>query len=98
MTVYKITISLPSRAAEHVKRAVRHGRATSASAYIAAAIEEKANAGSFRDLLAEMLDETGGPMTGAERRETDRLLGVTPAQRRALARKKLVKAKPRQRR
>ncbi len=77
MTVYKITVSLTSRAAEHVKRAVRHGRTPSASAYITAAIEEKANAGDLDDMLDDMLDRTGGPMTPAEIRETERKLGIT---------------------
>jgi len=88
MTVYKITISLPSHAAEHVKRAVRNGHAPSASAYIAKAIEEKANAGSLRDMIAEMLDETGGPATPAEKREADRLLGITKPRPRKKARRR----------
>jgi len=83
MTVYKITISLPSRAAEHVKRAVKLGRASSASAYIAQAIEEKATSGSLAEMLDEMLDETGGPPTPAEIAKADRLLGVTSPARRA---------------
>jgi Arc/MetJ-type ribon-helix-helix transcriptional regulator len=87
MTAYKITISLPSRAAEHVKRAVKSGRAASASAYIAQAIEQKAASGSLRAMFAEMLDETGGPMTKAEIRATERIMGITPAQRREKARR-----------
>jgi hypothetical protein len=38
----KIAVSLPLQAAESARRAVRRGRATSVSAYIAEAIEEKA--------------------------------------------------------
>ena len=81
MTTYeKIAISLPSRAAETIRRAVKHGRAKSVSAYIAAAVEEKTTKESFMELLEQMLEETGGPLTPAERRRADRELGyVAPA-------------------
>ena len=78
MTRYeKIAISLPSRAAEHVRKAVRYGRAPSASAYIAGVIEKEAKAQTLMELLDEMLEETGGPMTPAEKRWADRMLGLT---------------------
>jgi antitoxin ParD1/3/4 len=83
MTRYqKIAISLPVRAAENVRRAVRQGQAPSVSAYIAAAIEEKAGKESLRALLAELLEESGGPATRAERDAADRLLGFKPTRRR----------------
>jgi hypothetical protein len=76
MTEYeKIAVSLPSRAAETARRAVRQGRATSVSAYIASAIEEKAKLESLQALLDEMLAESGGPLTAAESRAADRTLG-----------------------
>lgn len=79
MTGYKkIAISLPLRAAESVRRAVRTGKAESASAYIAAAIEEKAKKEDWRVLMDEMLATTGGPTTPAERREVKRLLYGPP--------------------
>jgi Arc/MetJ-type ribon-helix-helix transcriptional regulator len=84
MTTYrveKIAISLPSHAAEHARRAVRTGRASSVSAYIAAAIEEKSQKESLVELLDEMLLQTGGPMTSAERRKADRLLGISASKR-----------------
>lgn len=78
MTAYrKIAISLPVRACEHVQRAVRAGQAPSVSAYVAAAIDEKAKKDTLASLLDEMLRETGGPMTAAERRWADRTLGLT---------------------
>jgi Arc/MetJ-type ribon-helix-helix transcriptional regulator len=82
MSVYKITISLPSRAAEQVRRAVKRGRAASASAYIASAIETKAKSETLDELFAEMLQQTGGPMTPAEIREADRALGYASRKRR----------------
>ena len=75
MTRYeKIAVSLPMRAAETARRAVRLGKATSVSAYVATAIEEHANRDGLAALLDEMLAETGGPMTAAERRAVDRIL------------------------
>lgn len=77
MTRYaKIAITLPMRAAENVRRAVRAGKAPSVSAYIAAAVEEKARKETWRELMDEMLAETGGPLTAAERRDADRALGI----------------------
>jgi Arc/MetJ-type ribon-helix-helix transcriptional regulator len=77
MTRYeKIAISLPSRAAEHVRRAVRQGRASSVSAYVAAAIDERAKLEDLRGLLDEMLAASGGPLTAAERRSAERALGL----------------------
>jgi Arc/MetJ-type ribon-helix-helix transcriptional regulator len=76
MTSYaKIAVSLPLRAAEHVRHAVRAGRASSVSAYIAEAIEDKAKLDDLEGLLNEMLAESGGPLTVAERRAADRALG-----------------------
>lgn len=82
MTRYtKLAITLPSRAAEHVRREVKRGRATSVSAYIAAAVEEKAKRESLDDLLNEMLEASGGPLTPAEMRWADRVLGKTRRRR-----------------
>jgi hypothetical protein len=89
MTRYtKLAISLPLRAAENVRRAVRAGRAESASAYIAAAIEEKASHEDLGALLEEMLAETGGPMTAAERRWAERTLGIGAGARRPSAQRR----------
>ena len=83
MTRYtKIAISLPLRAAENARRAVKQGRATSVSAYVAAAIEEKAGRDDLASLLEEMLAETGGPPTPAEWRAAGRALGIKSRRRR----------------
>lgn len=77
MTAFeKLAVSLPARAAESARRAVRRGRATSVSAYIAEAIEERAKLEDLAALLDEMLAESGGPLTAAERRAADRALGI----------------------
>jgi hypothetical protein len=76
-TTYKIAISLPKRIAERTRQAVLRGRASSVSAYVAAALEEKTKLDDLGELLAEMLAESGGPLTAAERRAADRALGLS---------------------
>jgi hypothetical protein len=46
------------------------------SAYVAAALEEKAKLDDLASLLDEMLAESGGPLTAAERRAADEALGI----------------------
>jgi antitoxin ParD1/3/4 len=75
MTTTKIAVSLPEQLVAQAQRAVADGRATSVSAYVAAALEEKAKLDDLASLLDEMLAETGGPLTARERREADRALG-----------------------
>ena len=72
----KIAVSLPDGLAERARTAVRQGRATSVSAYVASALAEKIKLDELSALLDEMLAETGGPLTAKERRAADRALGV----------------------
>jgi Arc/MetJ-type ribon-helix-helix transcriptional regulator len=74
MTASKIAVSLPPELLRRVQARVRRGAATSVSAYVAAALEEKARLDSLQDLLTELLAESGGPLTAAERRAADREL------------------------
>jgi len=75
MTSSKIAVSLPAELVEHAQRAVAEGRAASVSAYVARALEERAKLDNLSSLLDEMLAETGGPLTAAERKAADRALG-----------------------
>jgi Arc/MetJ-type ribon-helix-helix transcriptional regulator len=75
MTASKLAISLPEALVARARHAVARGRAASVSAYIASAIEEKTKHDDLAELLEEMLAETGGPLTAAERRSADRILG-----------------------
>jgi hypothetical protein len=77
MTRTKVAVSLPAALVAHAKRAVRQRRAPSVSAYVAAALEEKAKLDDLAALIDEMLAETGGPLTQAERRAADRALGLS---------------------
>jgi Arc/MetJ-type ribon-helix-helix transcriptional regulator len=71
----KIAVSLPADLVLQARRAVSEGRAASVSAYVAAAIEEKAKLDDLASLLDEMLTLTGGPLTVDEEAEADRALG-----------------------
>lgn len=73
----KIAVSLPPRAMQSARSAVRRGQATSVSAYISDAIEERAKLQDLAALLDEMLATSGGPLTAAERRAADRALGIS---------------------
>ena len=70
----KIAISLPDDLVEQARRAVASGGAPSMSAYIAEAMSERVRRERLADVLSEMLAESGGPMTTAERAAADRLL------------------------
>lgn len=74
MTSMKVAVSLPRETFERAKRAVGRGRAASLSAYVTAALDQKATFDELDDLLNEMLDETGGPMNAAEKKRIDRLI------------------------
>jgi Arc/MetJ-type ribon-helix-helix transcriptional regulator len=84
MTMQKIAVSLPGPLLSSARRAVREGRASNVSAYVASALEEKTKLDELALLLDEMLAETGGPLTAAERRRADTALGLLgPAKKRA---------------
>jgi Arc/MetJ-type ribon-helix-helix transcriptional regulator len=76
MTASKIAISLPGALVARARRAVAKGRARSVSSYVASALEEKAKLDDLAELLTEMLAESGGPLTPAEKRAADEILGV----------------------
>jgi len=71
----KVAVSLPGELLEAVKAAVAAGHAPNVSAYVADALEEKAKLDALDDLLDEMLEESGGPLTAAERADIDRKAG-----------------------
>jgi len=82
MTASKIAVSLPEPLVARARRAVEQGRAASVSAYVAAALAEKSTLDDLAELLQEMLAHTGGPLTAAERRSADKILGTRRQRRR----------------
>jgi antitoxin ParD1/3/4 len=85
MTKAKIAVTLPRPLLAKARRAVQEGRAESVSAYVTAALEEKAKLDDLKGMLDEMLTETGGPITPAERREAERMVGIRPRRKRGRA-------------
>ena len=75
MTTIKIAVSLPEEVVSGARRAVKRGRAGSVSAYVAAALEQKVMLDDLDDVLTQMLADTGGPLSAAERRVADHALG-----------------------
>lgn len=74
MTMAKIAVTLPPDVLRRARRAVKRGRAASLSAYVAEAIDQKTKRDDLDTLLDEMLDQSGGALTAAERRAADSAL------------------------
>lgn len=74
MTTSKIAVSIPDDVLVSARRAVKRGRAPSLSAYVSSALRHQATLDELDVLLDELLAETGGPLTAAERRAADRAL------------------------
>ncbi|HEU4618046.1 MAG TPA: hypothetical protein VFV10_08390 [Gammaproteobacteria bacterium] len=82
MTRAKIAVTLPPALVTRAQNAVREGRAPSFSAYVAAALEEKVKLDDLKEMLDEMLAETGGPLTDRECVAADAALGITGQRKR----------------
>jgi len=76
----KIAISLPAPLVAKALRAVKDGHATSVSAYIARAVEEKATHEDLLAMLDGVLGETGGPITVEEQNLLDRARDLRPGE------------------
>jgi Arc/MetJ-type ribon-helix-helix transcriptional regulator len=75
----KFTITLDKAQFDEIKRIVAAGEAASVSAFVKKAIETALNDTKTWDrMLDEMLEATGGPMTDAERRWADKMVGRRP--------------------
>lgn len=82
MTTEKIAVTVPKALLRRVKSAVHRGGAASLSAYVSAALEQKAMLDDLDQMLATMLEETGGPITVRERRRADLVLDGRTKRRR----------------
>jgi Arc/MetJ-type ribon-helix-helix transcriptional regulator len=79
----KFTITLDTAQFDEIKRIVAAGQAPSVSGFVKKAIDTALNdAQGWDRMLNEMLEATGGPLTDAERRWADRILGHRPAKAR----------------
>lgn len=71
----KIAVSLPPSLVDAARAAVAGGRAPNVSAYVAHALEEQIKLDDLDELLEELLEESGGPLTDSERDRIDREAG-----------------------
>ncbi|MGH3768792.1 MAG: hypothetical protein ACRDS0_24005 [Pseudonocardiaceae bacterium] len=77
MTVIKVTVSLDPVVADRAKQDVASGKAKSLSSWLNDAARAHIEQADLGAVLAELLDETGGPVTQAELSEaTSRLSAV----------------------
>ena len=83
MNFEKIAVSLPGTLVARARTAVRKGQARSVSAYVAAALEEKSKLDDLKEHLEQMLNESGGSLTSAERAAADSALGLPFRRKRA---------------
>lgn len=86
MATKKITITLDDEEVRHVRNLVDAGRAASVSGFVqhavSVALDDVAGWGA---MLAQALEESGGPMSAEERAWADTALGVPKARRRSVA-------------
>jgi hypothetical protein len=66
MTVTKVTVSLDPAVAERARRDVAEGKAKSLSAWLNDAGRARVEGEDLAEVLAEIFDETGGPVTEQE--------------------------------
>ncbi len=66
MTVTKVTVSLDPAVAERARRDVGEGKAKSLSAWLNDAGRARVEGEDLAQVLAELFDETGGPLTDEE--------------------------------
>lgn len=66
MTVSKVTVSLDPAVAERARRDVVEGRAKSVSAWLNDAGRARVESEDLAVVLAELFDDTGGPLTEPE--------------------------------
>jgi len=86
MATTKITITLPDRQLEEIRKRVVAHESASVSAFIQQAVQKSLeNAAEFRAMVDEALKATGGPLTPKERAWARRML--SPRKRAAKPRK-----------
>ena len=76
MTVAKVTVSLDPAVAERARRDVAEGKAKSLSAWLNDAGRARVEGEDLAEVLAELFDETGGPLTDQELARARRRLAL----------------------
>lgn len=87
MATAKVTITLDEARLAEIRALVAAGKSSSVSAFVQHAVEVALHdAAGWREMLAGALEQTGGPLTKAERKWADALLSPRP--RKGSARRK----------
>lgn len=73
----RVTITVPSDVLAAARRDVEAGTATSISAWITSAAEAKAREEDLADVLADLLEGSGGPLSDEEREWAQHQLGLS---------------------
>ncbi len=77
MATTKITITLPDRQLEEIRKRVADRDAPTVSGFIQQAVQKSLeNAAEFRAMVKEALEETGGPLKSKERAWARRMLSA----------------------
>ena len=76
MTVTKVTVSLDPAVADRARQDVASGRAKSLSSWLNEAARAQVERADLGAVLAELLEETGGPATEAELADAEARLSV----------------------
>ena len=82
MATTKITITIPDEQLAEIRALVAAGAAANISAFVKHAIGiAVSDAAGWREMLAEALEETGGPLTAKEQAWADSVLAPQAARR-----------------
>jgi Arc/MetJ-type ribon-helix-helix transcriptional regulator len=77
MATTKVTVTLPQDQLEAIQRLVARGKASNVSQFVRHAVEVSlADVEGWSVMLRQALDQTGGPLTQAERVWADSVLGA----------------------
>jgi Arc/MetJ-type ribon-helix-helix transcriptional regulator len=88
MATSKITITIPDEQLDAIRTLVAGGQATSVSAFVKHSIGMALyDAAGWKQMLADALRDTGGPLTQTERAWADSLLAARPPAKRRRGRK-----------
>ena len=80
MATVKLTITLDEDQFEELKELVAAGQASSVSGFVRKAVETALHdAAGWKQILDDALEASGGPLTDAERRWADPILGHGPS-------------------
>jgi Arc/MetJ-type ribon-helix-helix transcriptional regulator len=78
MATTKITITLPTEQVEEIRALVAAGRVANLSAFVKHSVGiALQDAAGWREMLAEALRETGGPLTDEERAWADSIISAS---------------------